>query len=108
MSLPQKQIDAEFMLKQLMAFAKAWHAQRRPSQLDISQALINSCKPESCKVDSHLLSKLMAQRACGESYGAIAFDLNRRGVRGAYGARWYASSVRVLLQRVANQDNLIL
>ena len=44
-----------------------------------------------------LVSEVIARRARGESFAAIAADLNRRGVRGRHGARFYTSSVRALL-----------
>jgi hypothetical protein len=45
-----------------------------------------------------VLSDLRRRRQLGESYSALAADLNQRGLRGPHGARWYTSSVRTLLQ----------
>jgi hypothetical protein len=45
-----------------------------------------------------VLSDLRKRRQRGESYSALAADLNQRGLRGPNGARWYTSSVRMLLQ----------
>ncbi|NEX64674.1 recombinase family protein [Noviherbaspirillum galbum] len=44
------------------------------------------------------MSDLKRRRALGESYSALAADLNQRGLRGPNGARWYTASVRTLLQ----------
>lgn len=107
MSTSENQLVASFMLNQLLEFANARQTMQRRIQFDMVCDFIYDHREEPCKVDGQLLSKLMAQRARGESYGAIATDLNRRGVRGRYGARWYASSVRALLKRVFNQENLI-
>lgn len=35
----------------------------------------------------------------GESFAAIARDLNSRGVRGRYGGRWYPASVQAFAKR---------
>lgn len=57
------------------------------------------------KADALVLGEFLARRREGESYAAIALDLNRRGLRGRNGARWYASSVRTVLQRLERIEN---
>jgi hypothetical protein len=46
-----------------------------------------------------LLENINARRAKGESFASIAAELNKQGVTGGYGGRWYASSVWMYLQR---------
>lgn len=81
--------DAAFMLEQLTALAEASAA--RPSRARGRPATATSGEPD--------LLALAARRASGETYAAIAADLNRRGIRGRYGARWYSASVWTLLHR---------
>ena len=48
---------------------------------------------------SELLESINARRARGESFASIAAALNKQGVSGRYGGRWYAGSVWAYLQR---------
>jgi hypothetical protein len=46
-----------------------------------------------------LLGQINERRVGGESFSSIAAALNRKGISGNYGGRWYASSVREYMQR---------
>ena len=41
-----------------------------------------------------IAAEIIARRTRGDSFGAIARELNRRGHAGRYGGRWYGASVR--------------
>jgi hypothetical protein len=93
------QIDSKFLLRELIELNEAWKNVRLHAcantvidKKDIRKARYHS-------LQGQLLSELIGRRTRGESYAAIAIDLNRRGLRGRYGARWYTSSVRALIQR---------
>ncbi|WP_332852151.1 hypothetical protein [Duganella sp. S19_KUP01_CR8] len=52
-----------------------------------------------------LTAQLQTLRACGASYNKIAATLNRNGVPGLQGGRWFAASVRrALLQMQAKES----
>jgi hypothetical protein len=89
--------NAVFMFQQLSelaAAAKALQGRQRTGYPGKRESL-----PETI-ADELAISTLSARRASGETYAAIAADLNRRGLRGRNGARWYSSSVWVMLNRV--------
>ncbi|MBA5689250.1 recombinase family protein [Rugamonas apoptosis] len=44
-----------------------------------------------------LVAELRRLRAAGASFGAIAAAMNRRGLRGRMGGRWFAATVRLCL-----------
>jgi hypothetical protein len=90
--------DPTFMLKQLMAIAEASGAQQSGAPEHSSRASISG-QSTMHGLDASDLLVLAARRARGETYAAIAADLNRRGIRGGYGARWYSASVWTLLHR---------
>jgi hypothetical protein len=50
---------------------------------------------------SGILERINDGRAKGESFYSIAAALNREGLSGRYGGRWYGSSVWAYLQRSA-------
>jgi hypothetical protein len=93
---------AGFMLRQLTELAMAMRPKR-----PIGGALhIQKAQPgglaediDFTQVELWLLMELNTRRNSGESFAALAADLNRRGVRGRYGARWYTASVRAFLHR---------
>lgn len=58
---------------------------------------LESQKSTHQRLAEKILSEIKRRRALGESYSALAADLNNRGLRGPHGARWYTSSVRALL-----------
>ena len=90
---------AGFMLRQLTELAVAMRGKR--GRIPIRE-LPPSVRPEEIdfiQVEQGLLVELFKRRDSGESFAAIAADLNRRGVRGRYGARWYTASVRAFLHR---------
>jgi len=45
-------------------------------------------------------------RADGASYHAIAAMLNRTGARGRLGGRWFAASVRRVMQQAVNNNEM--
>ena len=56
-------------------------------------------------IDSDVTAKIVALKAEGKGLQAIADTLNQEGVKTARGgAQWYASTVRVVLQREAAHD----
>lgn len=89
MTVTDKPRDTTFMLKQLTAIAE--ESERQRSRAPDRRAMAEGDAPD--------LLVLAARRASGETYAAIAADLNRRGIRGRYGARWYSASVWTLLHR---------
>jgi hypothetical protein len=46
-----------------------------------------------------VLARIIHSRQRGQTFGAIAAELNQQGVRGRNGARWYSASVRAFLMR---------
>jgi site-specific DNA recombinase len=53
------------------------------------------------KRESSIVAEILRQRQSGASLAFIASDLNARGIEGKRGGRWYASTVRYLIQRQA-------
>lgn len=49
--------------------------------------------------ESLIVADIIRQREAGASLAEIAHGLNTRGVQGKRGGRWYASTVRYLIQR---------
>ncbi|WP_440963996.1 recombinase family protein [Massilia sp. GER05] len=98
MATTDKPRDPAFMLKQLMAIAEAADPGRHrvPEPANPGDSGDQVSVPGAGESD---LPVLAARRASGETYAAIAADLNRRGIRGRYGARWYSASVWALLHR---------
>jgi len=41
-----------------------------------------------------IAAEIITRRTRGDSYGVIAHELNRQGIAGRLGGRWYAASVR--------------
>lgn len=93
MATSEKPADYSFMLRQLQELAEAMQGASAPEEPD-GQGRAPARQRDA---DELCFSALSARRARGESYGAIAADLNRRGIRGRYGARWYGASVWSLL-----------
>ena len=93
MSTSEKPVDYSFMLRQLQVLSEVMQAALLPDKQD-GQGHTSAGQQDA---DELCFSALSARRARGESYGAIAADLNRRGIRGRYGARWYGASVWSLL-----------
>jgi len=93
---------AEFMLRQLTELAMAMRPKRSiGAALRIQKAQSDGLAVDIdfTQVEHRLLMELNTRRNSGESFAALAADLNRRGVRGRYGARWYTASVRAFLRR---------
>jgi len=95
----KKQIDSKFLLRELIELNEAWNNERLHTCCNRIIDTKDVRKASYHKLQGQLLSELVGRRTQGESYAAIALDLNRRGLRGRYGARWYTSSVRALIQR---------
>lgn len=98
-----------FLLKQLEALSSALRKQHQEIKKPIgrvgtsasagshfNRSTIN--KRSRQRLNEMVLSDLKKRRALGETYSALAADLNQRGLRGPNGARWYTASVRILLQ----------
>lgn len=95
----KNQIDSRFLLRELIELNEAWNEKRSHACANTVIDIKDVRKSSYHKLQGQLLSELIVRRTRGESYAAIAIDLNRRGLRGRYGARWYTSSVRALIQR---------
>lgn len=89
----------DFMLEQLRRDSKLV-AKRRygwtSGDMDEGTMQLDS---ERAVSSASLLERISERRARGESFSSIAAALNSEGVSGRYGGRWYASSVRVYMQR---------
>lgn len=90
---------AGFMLRQLTELAAAMRANRGPIRVQEALPPGQPGDIDFIQVERRLLLELFTRRDSGESFAALAADLNRRGVRGRYGARWYTASVRAFLHR---------
>jgi hypothetical protein len=44
--------------------------------------------------EKRIAAEIITRRTRGDSYGVIAHELNRQGIAGRLGGRWYAASVR--------------
>lgn len=60
----------------------------------VENALLNRFARLAIRLD------ILRRRAQGKSFSAIARELNREGIKGRYGCRWYAASVRTYLLKV--------
>lgn len=97
MSATEKSSNSSFMLQQLHQLAGAMRGQ--PLLLNREGGATRSSGDGTREFDKLTLATLAARRANGATYAAIAADLNKRGIRGRYGARWYSASVWKLLNR---------
>lgn len=53
------------------------------------------------ETEAQVVAEILRRREHGDTYRAIAEDLNTRGVRSKQGRKWYASTVRYIEQRMA-------
>jgi site-specific DNA recombinase len=53
------------------------------------------------KAEARILATILRDREAGRPYGQIADALNRDGVKGKRGGRWYASTIRQMVKRPA-------
>jgi len=53
------------------------------------------------KREAKIVGEILRQRESGASLAEIAESLNAQGIDGKRGGRWYASTVRYLIQRQA-------
>lgn len=89
-----------FMFQQLLRDSNAItgsigrHSRRHDDRVRMKGGAAGAAGPMLC-----LLENINARRAKGESFASIAADLNKQGLTGRYGGRWYASSVWTYLQR---------
>lgn len=51
------------------------------------------------KREAKVVAEILKQRNAGASLADIAESLNAQGIEGKRGGRWYASTVRYLIQR---------
>ncbi|WP_162256946.1 recombinase family protein [Noviherbaspirillum sp. Root189] len=91
----------DFLVRQLsslngaMSNARAKELVGSPGEDALSRDDLSGSTMESAVL------KILEQRAHGETLGSIAQSLNRLGIRGRYGGRWYMASVRAVLRRRA-------
>lgn len=83
--------------KQLAELAEAMRTRPVAGKSGITVGSGNYGEVRVTELYDILIPELASRRARGEPFASIAADLNRRGVRGHNGARFYASSVRALL-----------
>lgn len=53
------------------------------------------------RAEARIVAEVIRRRQQGDTLASIADDLNRRGVAGKRGGRWYPSTVKYLLERQA-------
>lgn len=53
------------------------------------------------KKEAKVLAEILAMREAGASFAAIAEAMNERGIEGKRGGRWFASTVRYMVNRQA-------
>lgn len=53
------------------------------------------------KHESKIVGEILRMREAGQSFAEIAGTMNARGIAGKRGGRWYASTVRYVIQRQA-------
>ena len=53
------------------------------------------------KREAKIVGEILAMREAGASFAAIADTLNERGIEGKRGGRWFASTVRYMVNRQA-------
>lgn len=53
------------------------------------------------KREAKIVAEILRRRDAGESFAAIADELNARGIEGKRGGRWFASTVRYVVNRQA-------
>ncbi|OWW18161.1 hypothetical protein AYR66_03115 [Noviherbaspirillum denitrificans] len=82
------------LLKDTESIARDRHSRLHDRALRMKPAAPAATRQVLC-----LLESIHASRAKGESFAAIAAELNKQGLTGPYGGRWYASSVWHYLQR---------
>lgn len=88
-----------FMLQQLLKDYKALNARGGDALHGGEKILVRRRNSGISFPALSLLNKISAEREKGQSYAAIAAALNKQGLTGRYGGRWYASSVSRYLQR---------
>jgi site-specific DNA recombinase len=54
---------------------------------------------EAVAAEAQIVAKVLRMRSAGKSFAAIADYLNVQGISGKQGGRWYASTVRYLINR---------
>lgn len=87
------------LLEQLLAFSKSSicaGAQREHE--DLGRKSGNEPWAEAGQ-QLRVVKSIAESRARGETFSAIAASLNKQGLRGRNGARWYSASVREYLKR---------
>lgn len=92
-------VNRHFMLQQLLKSSASSHAHVRHRRLVVDHTAVKQSVQVTALQVADLLEKMITRRARGESFASIAADLNKQGVCGGYGCRWYAGSVRAYMQR---------
>lgn len=91
--------QGNFLLGELMALSQDCSACRGPKRdgpVPQSSARSLPCMPYE---ETHVTAEIRRRMQHGESLSTIARGLNRDGLRGAYGGRWYAASVQAYINR---------
>ena len=88
-----------FMLQQLLRDSVAGSATERQWRYGGGSPDTKRGENAARSASKALLESINARRSRGESFASIAAVLNKQGISGAYGGRWYASSVSAYLQR---------
>ena len=82
-----------FLLQQMIELTEA--LQREPGA-KVARRVAPDVPPGQLFID------MTERRKAGDSFGTIAHALNRQGVRGKYGGRWYGATVRNFIRRMQN------
>jgi site-specific DNA recombinase len=56
---------------------------------------------EAVEAEAQLVAEIQSKRQAGHTLQSIADSLNRQGIAGKQGGKWYPSTVRYLIQRQA-------
>ena len=92
-------LNRDFLFEQLAAMATAMRAQR-PRTVKYATRVIGCPFDGKRSTVADIAADIIARRVNGDSFGMIACALNRQGVTGRNGSRWYPASVRAYYKKV--------
>jgi len=89
----------DFLLVELMALNQACVSSQVSARNRQLLGAIKHSGPTVPYREAHVMAEIRKRQQRGESLSVIARGLNRDGLRGAYGGRWYAASVHAFIAR---------
>lgn len=99
MSYSDTDVDDSFMLRQLIELTEALRIKRVPVQNGFSSMHTKLMTNTDVKrLSEQVICELARRRAMGESYSALAADLNKRGICTLRGSRFYSTTILDLLK----------